>query len=99
MLPKVLRFVGAVALVDDSLDNALSCVLDKQPVRVLLFGDYEWNKRSSTMHEDPNSFDMLSYDERQKLGLSPDLENYGNLPAGIDRVRDWPAVVEMARSL
>lgn len=39
--------LGAKLLIDDSLENALACASHKPPVPVLLFGDYEWNKRQS----------------------------------------------------
>lgn len=39
--------LGAKLLIDDSLENALSCVSHDPPTPILLFGDYEWNKRQS----------------------------------------------------
>ncbi|KAG8736746.1 hypothetical protein FRC12_017471 [Ceratobasidium sp. 428] len=50
----ILVAIGARALIDDSLPNALLCA----PVApVLLFGDYQWNKRPST---DSSAQDRMS---------------------------------------
>ncbi|KAH6916826.1 hypothetical protein BKA70DRAFT_313918 [Coprinopsis sp. MPI-PUGE-AT-0042] len=35
----------AVLLIDDSSENALQCTTAERPTPVLLFGNYEWNKR------------------------------------------------------
>lgn len=40
----ILTLIGARALIDDSLPNALLCA---HVAPVLLFGDYQWNKRPS----------------------------------------------------
>ncbi|CCO26188.1 Dehydrogenase/reductase SDR family protein 7-like [Rhizoctonia solani AG-1 IB] len=40
----ILEMIGAKALIDDSLPNALLC---SEVVPVLLFGEYQWNKRPS----------------------------------------------------
>ncbi|KAJ7802795.1 hypothetical protein B0H14DRAFT_2891179 [Mycena olivaceomarginata] len=37
----------AQVLIDDSAENAIQCSTASSPTRVLLFGDYEWNKRIS----------------------------------------------------
>ncbi|KAF8744116.1 Enoyl-(Acyl carrier protein) reductase, partial [Rhizoctonia solani] len=56
----VLKKIGAKALIDDSLPNALLC---SEVVPVLLFGEYQWNKRPSL---DVTSQDRMSYSERQR---------------------------------
>jgi hypothetical protein len=73
--------------------------MNVQPAQVMLFGDFQWNQRTSTMGNDPNSVDWLTFEERQKLGMSPDSDNYGSLPVGIERVKDWSAVVVLAQYL
>ncbi|CAE6515248.1 unnamed protein product [Rhizoctonia solani] len=56
----ILKTIGAKALIDDSLPNALLC-LEVAPV--LLFGEYQWNKRPSF---DETAQDRMSYSERQR---------------------------------
>ncbi|QRW14843.1 hypothetical protein RhiLY_13842 [Ceratobasidium sp. AG-Ba] len=56
----ILAMIGARLLIDDSLPNALLCA----PVApVLLFGNYQWNKRPST---DSSPQDKMSYAERER---------------------------------
>lgn len=50
----ILSLIGARALIDDSLPNALLCA---SVAPVLLFGDYQWNKRPST---DSSAQDRMS---------------------------------------
>ncbi|KAG9104583.1 hypothetical protein FRC06_001049 [Ceratobasidium sp. 370] len=56
----ILVMIGARALVDDSLPNALLCA---SVVPVLLFGDYQWNQRPSA---DSSMQDRMSYAERER---------------------------------
>lgn len=92
----MLQAIGAIALVDDSLDNALACALDRNPVPVFLFGDFQWNLRTSTMNDHPNSLDRLSFVQRQRLGLRPEDDDVGQLPREIERVADWTALINAA---
>ncbi|KAJ7462802.1 hypothetical protein B0H11DRAFT_2054418 [Mycena galericulata] len=39
--------IKAQVLIDDSAENAIQCSTALSPTRVLLFGNYEWNKRIS----------------------------------------------------
>jgi hypothetical protein len=53
--------MGAIAIVDDALENALACASASLPVTVLLFGDTEWAKRNSVVRgeRDPEAhFDV-----------------------------------------
>ena len=45
--PEMCARIGAVALVDDSLDYAKQCA--KAGVRTLLFGDYNWNRSNDQL--------------------------------------------------
>ncbi|CAE6426848.1 unnamed protein product [Rhizoctonia solani] len=56
----VLKTIRAKALIDDSLPNAMLC---SGVVPVVLFGDYQWNKRPSF---DETAQDRMSYSERQR---------------------------------
>jgi len=96
---EVLHTIGASLLVDDSLENAFVCARDAQPVPVLLFGNWQWNKRRSLMRDDPGCQDYLSYKERQELGMSwmDDEISDKEHPAGIERVYSWPGVVDVVR--
>lgn len=96
---QVLRSLGAVLLVDDSLENAMLCATDAQPVPVLLFGNWPWNRRRSITRNEPGTPDYLPFTERQALGLDWRADDISDdeLPTGIRRALDWPAVVEAAR--
>ena len=109
----VLKTIGARALIDDSLPNALLCA----PVApVLLFGDYQWNKRPST---DMSAQDKMSYEERkrweqiearyraEKNGVEVkesdwnkwwERENLHDLPPNITRVNSWSQAIEWFKS-
>jgi hypothetical protein len=88
--------VGGSLLVDDSLENAFACARDAAPLPVLLFGNWQWNKRRSLLRQEPGTLDYLSYVERQALGMSWMDEAIGDneLPPGIERVFSWPGVVD-----
>ncbi|KAH7340400.1 hypothetical protein B0J17DRAFT_715621 [Rhizoctonia solani] len=109
----VLKTIGAKALIDDSLPNALLCA---EVVPILLFGDYQWNKRPSL---DETAKDRMSYIERRRweqveakyraeknqveLKESDwdewwEQDNLDVLPSGITRANTWTAVVEWVES-
>ncbi|KDN41922.1 hypothetical protein RSAG8_07139, partial [Rhizoctonia solani AG-8 WAC10335] len=109
----VLKTIGAKALIDDSLPNALLCC-DVAPV--LLFGDYQWNRRPSF---DETARDRMSYSERQrweqveakyraeKNGVEVkgsdweewwERDNLYILPPGINRASSWTQVIEWFKS-
>ena len=84
-------------LIDDSVENALSCASASPAVPVLLFGDYSWNQRHSSLEEEK---DHLGYEERLEFegGKHWWLEESVELPAAVSRVTDWKAVVEYIKS-
>ena len=47
--PDMCRKIGAVALIDDSLDYATQCAADGLPV--FLFGEYPWNRSEGALDE------------------------------------------------
>jgi hypothetical protein len=48
-LLQVCHRIGAIVLVDDAREHALACSTADPPVRVLLFGPGEWNRRRSVL--------------------------------------------------
>lgn len=109
----ILTLIGARALIDDSLPNALLCA---HVAPVLLFGDYQWNKRPSN---DSTAQDRMSYAERERWEEKEakyrakkdgtevteadwhswwERENLHELPPNITRVSGWPAVIEWFKS-
>lgn len=96
---QVLLEIEAAVLVDDSLENAIACVSGPATVPVFLFGGWEWNRRHSHMRESMADLDDLSFAERQARGMSwhADTIRDEELPKGIERTQNWPAVVEAAR--
>jgi hypothetical protein len=101
--------MNAQLLIDDSIEHALHCssrchASGTRPTPVLLFGDYEWNKRRSleTEQTDEMSFEARAKaaggrefwkdDEARDRGLTE--------AAGIPiwRTKDWSAVVEWVKN-
>lgn len=102
--------IGAKLLIDDSLENAMTCAEYVSPngdgvaPPVLLFGDYQWNKRLS-LPEDEH--DDVTYERRVELGngstdfLVEDARQGEEALAranekrrnSVQRVKDWKAVV------
>lgn len=104
--PEVCIDIGAKLLIDDSMENALSCAnyipLDgaTKPPPVLLFGSYEWNKRlslSSDEREDMvyevrfNKEGGSFLDEDAKRG--DEALEQANAKHSVRRVKDWSEVV------
>jgi hypothetical protein len=82
--------LGAALLIDDALENGIVCGAFE--MKAIIFGDYEWGKRHSTMGTD----DGESYAER--LVRQPNERWWENdivkdLPDGIIRLGTWKEVV------
>ncbi|KAG8933781.1 hypothetical protein FRC02_011200 [Tulasnella sp. 418] len=88
---EVISALGAVLLIDDSLENALTCA--KAGIPVLLFGTYQWNRRASTT---TSPMDHLSHAERITAGddLYWERDVVKELPSCIQRVAGWEEVLE-----
>jgi len=86
--------LGAQLLIDDSLENALLCG-HHPPIPVLLFGDYEWNKRQSfsTDHRDDMTFSRRLEAEGPEFWKTDDLKDVYPDGARLWRVRDWGEAV------
>ncbi|KAG7450155.1 uncharacterized protein BT62DRAFT_927464 [Guyanagaster necrorhizus] len=91
--------LNARILIDDSSENALQCAT-AIPIatRVLLFGDYEWNKRVSGPGD---ASDDMSFDIRLKALVGKEFwkEETVDIPEGapLERVKDWSEVVRWVK--
>ncbi|KAF8559366.1 hypothetical protein OG21DRAFT_1453730 [Imleria badia] len=105
--------IGAKLLIDDSLENAMACaehVGDDVAPPVLLFGDYQWNKRLSLPEDDHDDMayarrtelrngdtDFLVEDVRQgEEALARANEKRRNF---VQRVKHWKEVVRYVEGL
>ena len=87
--------LGAKLLIDDSLENALSCTSHNPPIPVLLFGDYEWNKRQSfdTDHRDEMTYSHRLEIEGPEFWKKDELKVVYPKGAPLWRVKDWGEVI------
>ena len=85
--------IGAKLLVDDSAENALQCATSKTPIPVLLFGEYEWNKRICGPGD---ATDEMSFDRRFAASDGREFwkEETVTIPEGVHRVKSWDEVVQ-----
>ena len=91
-ITQVCHTLGAKLLIDDSVENALACAKADPPITVLLFGDYQWNKRESRL-DHPQ--DHLGYKERLEFehGREWWKDETVELPSIVTRMKDWKEVV------
>jgi len=92
-------------LIDDSSENALQVSTSSSaatpPTPVLLFGQYEWNKRLSS-HAD--AMDTMTFDNRLQIEGGKEfwkderLEDHIPEGAPLHRVKDWQEVVRWVRA-
>ncbi|KNZ79631.1 hypothetical protein J132_08933 [Termitomyces sp. J132] len=86
----------AVLLIDDSVENALQCATHKEPTQVLLFGNYEWNKRASGPQEE------MSFDRRLEIEGGKEFwkDEIVAIPEGapLTRTKDWNEVVRWVQN-
>jgi hypothetical protein len=96
---QVCQDLHAQFLIDDSIENALSCATAKPAIRTLLFGDYEWNQRMSGPwdHKDEMSFEIRL---EMEGGREFWKEEKTEIPAGVPvwRVKDWAEVLRWVKS-
>lgn len=88
-------------MVDDSAENAIACARDASPpIPVLLFGDYNWNRRFSKL---ANPEDHFGFEERLKHENGEEWWKKENvdkeLPENVKRMKDWKEVVAYIESL
>ncbi len=88
--------------VDDSLDNAVSCASAQNTPHVLLFGNYEWNKRHSKFGPFGGE-GHLSFEERCKVDgdrfWEKEIVDDVSLPQLVTRVSSWSEVIERVKIL
>lgn len=88
----------AVLLIDDSAENAIQCATADKPTPVLLFGDYEWNKRISRS-DDPNN--KLTFEARslQEDGREFWKDESLDIPLGAPlwRAMDWSEAIRWVK--
>ncbi|KAE9383661.1 hypothetical protein BT96DRAFT_1027113 [Gymnopus androsaceus JB14] len=88
-------------LIDDSSENALQVSTASPPTHVLLFGQYEWNKRFST-HSD--AVEAMAYDTRLQIEGGREFWKYerfeDHVPEGapLQRVKDWSEVIRWVKA-
>ncbi|KAJ7169462.1 hypothetical protein C8R46DRAFT_197430 [Mycena filopes] len=89
----------AQVLIDDSAENAIQCSTALSPTRVLLFGDYEWNKRISGSGDGD---EKMSFDNRlvDCGGKEFWKEEALVIPDGVplERVKDWSEAVRWVKA-
>ncbi|KAF8528019.1 hypothetical protein BU17DRAFT_38778 [Hysterangium stoloniferum] len=96
------RKLEASLLIDDAVENVLSCAnCPAGQTPSLLFGSYEWNRRCSATKTDE---DRMSFIERvqHELAKGRTVDWWENdtieLGYGIWRVRGWPEVVSWVQN-
>ncbi|KAF8334076.1 uncharacterized protein EI90DRAFT_2884894, partial [Cantharellus anzutake] len=93
---EVLRDIGAVLFVDDSLNNAASCASAQNAPPVLLFGNYEWSKRYSK-YDPVDERAKMSFEERCRIDgnhfWEKEVVDDASLPPQLTRVSSWPEVI------
>ena len=106
----VAHALGACLLIDDSLENALTCAAHEPPLPVLLFGKYPWN---SHLTAEDTTEDDKAHQERVLRGIESEKgedlafrlkreeETKGrlDLPDSVQRVDNWEEVVETLKGL
>ncbi|KAG6891066.1 hypothetical protein C0995_014155 [Termitomyces sp. Mi166 len=96
--PQICVDLKAVLLIDDSIENALQCATYKEPTQVLLFGNYEWNKRLSGPQD---AKDEMTFDQRLEAeGGKEFWKDEGIIiPEGapLTRTKDWSEVLANVR--
>jgi hypothetical protein len=82
--------VGAIALIDDSIENAFDVNSNANIVECLVYGQWKWNL---TYHRTDREEDKLSYEEAKSRGIHIEENEITPVPQGIERTRTWTEVV------
>ena len=83
--------VGAVALVDDAIENAFDVHENARIVECLVYGPWRWN---ITLHRMDRDVDQLSWEQAKERGIKIDDLEPTTLPDGIRRAKTWTEVVD-----
>lgn len=96
----VVHQTQSLLLIDDSAENALDASRASPPVKVLLFGQYGWN-RIILDPKQSDELDQATYAEWEAKGLMSEVEERrrkrieeGWVPEHVERVDDWQGVVQ-----
>ncbi|KAG8967359.1 hypothetical protein FRC03_010104 [Tulasnella sp. 419] len=97
--PQILASIGAMAFIDDSLDNAMDCARAGFPS--ILFGQYMWNQRTSKIQ---SPTDRMGFAERQQMEYPrakwweiDDLPDR-SFPPNLRRASNWDTALKVVES-
>jgi len=83
--------VGAIALIDDAIENAFDVHQNAgNIVECLIYGKWKWN---ITLHRADTEEDFLSYEELRQRGIDVAKSPPTPLPNGLKRTETWTEVV------
>jgi hypothetical protein len=88
--------VGAIALIDDSIENAFEVYENARVVECLIYGQWRW---SLTLHRTDRDEDQLSYEQAKARGLEIDNLKPTPLLNGIERIKTWTEAVYYIQKL
>ena len=96
---QVCRKLRAKFLIDDSMENALKCVVTDPPVPVLLFGNYSWNTRLGRygdITKETSFEDKLKREGGREFWKDDSVALEKEIPPGapLTRVKDWNEVLD-----
>jgi 5'(3')-deoxyribonucleotidase len=88
--------VGAIALIDDAIENAFDIHENASTVECLVYGRWKWNR---TLHKMDGEENQLSYEQAKARGIDIEQEKPTPLPRGVERTETWSEVVDHMQSL
>lgn len=88
--------VGAIALIDDAIENAFDVYENARVVECLIYGQWRWNL---TLHRTDRDEDQLSYEQAKARGLEIQNLKATPLPTGIQRTKTWTEAVQHIQKL
>lgn len=88
--------VGAIALIDDAIENAFDVYENARMVECLVYGQWKWN---ITLHRMDREEDQWSYDQAKAKGIVIEALKPTPLPEGVKRTKTWTEVVEHFKKL
>jgi 5'(3')-deoxyribonucleotidase len=92
----VCLYIGAIALVDDAIENAFEVRENAGIVECLLYGKWRWNR---TLHKMDGEENQLSYEQAKARGIDIEKEKPTPLPDRIERTETWTEVVQHIQRL
>lgn len=83
--------VGAMALIDDAIENAFDIHQNASIVECLVYGQWKWNL---TLHRADTPDDQLSYEQAKEKGINVEDMTPTPLPHGVRRAQTWTDAVQ-----